>query len=125
MVRVGYDRTTLGMTESTTATVRIISRAAKPADMPIVTVGLPPGLDVDPEDFERLVRAHVVAKVQRGAREAIFYLTRLDPGQTLSFHYRLRPRFPVQVQAPAATIYEYYRPEHRASDTPILLTVRG
>lgn len=125
MVRVGYDRTTLGVAESTTATVRITSRAAKPADMPIVTVGLPPGLDVDPENFERLVREHVVAKVQRGAREAIFYLTRLDPGQTLSFHYRLRPRFPVQVQAPAATIYEYYRPEHRASDAPILLTVRG
>jgi hypothetical protein len=124
-VRVGYDRTTLGVTESTTATVRIVSRAAKPADMPIVTVGLPPGLDVDPEDFERLVREHVVAKVQRGAREAIFYLTRLDPGQTLSFRYRLHPRFPVQVQAPAATIYEYYRPEHRASDAPILLTVHG
>ena len=124
-VRVGYDRTTLGVAESTTATVRVTSRAAKVADMPIVTVGLPPGLDVDPEDFERLVREHVVAKVQRGAREAIFYLTRLEPGQTLSFHYRLRPRFPVQVQAPAATIYEYYRPEHRASDAPILLTVRG
>ncbi|HEX2569217.1 MAG TPA: MG2 domain-containing protein [Polyangia bacterium] len=124
-VRVGYDRTTLGLGESTTATVHVASRAAKPADMPIVTVGLPPGLDVDPEDFERLVREHVVAKVQRGAREAIFYLTHLAPGQTLSFHYRLRPRFPVQVQAPAATIYEYYRPEHRASDAPILLTVHG
>src|SRR5204863_392932 len=90
-------------------------------DMPIVTAGLPPGFDVDGEELQKLVRGGVVDKVQQGPRELTFYLTRIDKPLSLKLH--LTSRFPEKVQLPAATAYEYYRPERRASGAPATVTV--
>jgi uncharacterized protein YfaS (alpha-2-macroglobulin family) len=92
-------------------------------DMPIVTAGLPPGFDVDGEELQKLVKSGVVDKVQQGPRELTFYLTRIDKPLSLKLH--LTSRFPEKVQLPAATAYEYYRPERRASAAPLTVTVGG
>ena len=123
VVAVGWDHTQLAPGETTIATVTAANRGTARADMPIVTVGVPPGFDVEPADLERLVAARTVEKVQRNAREAIFYLDHLDAGKPLTFELHLRPRFASHVEAPPATVYEYYRPEHRGAGAVTRLEV--
>jgi hypothetical protein len=92
-------------------------------DMPIVTAGLPPGFDVDAEELDKLVKSHIVEKVQHGTRELTFYLTKLDRPILLELH--LTSRFPEKVQLPAPTAYEYYKPERKAAGAPLVVTVSG
>jgi uncharacterized protein YfaS (alpha-2-macroglobulin family) len=105
------------------ATVRVQAREA--VDMPIVTAGIPPGFDVDVEELDRLVRERKVEKVQRTPREVVFYLRRLEGGQPMTLPVRLTARFPLRVQVPAPTAYEYYRPERRTAGRPLVVSVRG
>src|SRR5262249_9103726 len=107
------------------AHVQVSSNTKDVVDMPIVTAGLPPGFEPDQDALDALVRERHVEKVQRTPREVIFYLRRLDPGQTIRLPLRLTAKFPVRAQVPAPTAYEYYRPERRATGSPLLVTSRG
>jgi hypothetical protein len=106
-----------------TMIVRIEASSRKSLDMPIVTAGLPPGFDVDGEELDKLVKTKVVDKLQRTPTGLVLYLTRLDPSAPLRIALHLRARFPEKVQVPAATVYEYYRPERAAAGEPLLVTV--
>jgi A-macroglobulin TED domain/Alpha-2-macroglobulin family/MG2 domain/A-macroglobulin receptor binding domain/Macroglobulin domain MG3 len=101
------------------------ARVGAVVDMPIVTAGLPPGFDVDQAELDELVRKRVVEKVQRGPRELVFYLARLDGEHELHVALHLRARFPEKVQVPGATAYEYYKPENRVTSAPVSITVDG
>ena len=107
------------------AEVQVASHAKEAIDMPIVTAGLPPGFEPDQDALDKLVRSRQVEKVQRTPREVIFYLRRLDPGQSIRLPVRMTAKFPVRAQVPAPTAYEYYRPERRAAGDPIVVTVKG
>jgi uncharacterized protein YfaS (alpha-2-macroglobulin family) len=104
---------------------RIEASTRKSIDMPIVTAGLPPGFDVDGEELDKLVKSKVVDKIQRTPTGLVMYLTRLDPGAPLKVSLHLRARFPERVQIPAASLYEYYRPERAAAGEPVTVTVGG
>jgi hypothetical protein len=91
--------------------------------MPIVTAGLPPGFDVDGAELDRLVTDKLVDKVQRDRDGVILYLTRLTVEQPFSVSLHLKPRFPLRVQIPPPSAYEYYRPERRASGRALTVTV--
>ena len=123
-VATRLDRTHLKMGEGLVEEVRFSSRSGG-VDMPIVTAGLPPGFDVDKEELDRLVKTHVVEKVQQTPRELIFYLTRLEEDHPLAISLHLRSRFPERVQVPPATVYEYYKPEKKAIGAPLTVTVDG
>jgi hypothetical protein len=107
------------------AEVQVTSHAKEAIDMPIVTAGLPPGFEPDQDALDKLVRSRQVEKVQRTPREVIFYLRRLDAGQSIRLPVRMTAKFPVRAQVPAATAYEYYRPERRAAGDPIVVVVKG
>jgi uncharacterized protein YfaS (alpha-2-macroglobulin family) len=122
--------TTLGKTElapgeTTIAMVEVEARLSRPLEMPIVSVGVPPGCDVDPDALEGMVGKKGVKRVERAAREVIFYLSQLEPGATLQLPVWLTPRFPMTVQVPAARVYEYYQPDLQATSPPRTLTVRA
>ncbi len=94
-------------------------------DMPIVTAGLPPGFDVDGEALDALVKSKRVAKTERRPRELVLYLVRLEPHQPFTVKVPLTARFPLRVQVPAPTAYEYYKPERRALGRPLEVIVGG
>ena len=50
-------------------------------------------------------------------------LSDLRPGETRTFEYTLRARFPLRAKAPAAVAWEYYTPANRAESQPVELTV--
>ena len=57
------------------------------------------------------------------SRLVILYLSDLRPGETRTFEYTLKARFPLRAKAPAAVAWEYYTPANRAESRPVELTV--
>jgi len=92
-------------------------------DMPIVTVGVPPGFDVDDDELAKLVSDHRADKVQRDRDGLVLYLTRLESGKPFELDLPLKSRFPLRAQVPAPTVYEYYRPERRTTGAPLTVSV--
>jgi len=122
-VTASLDRGRVAVGETVVEKLHAEARAA--IDMPIVTAGLPPGFDLDPDELERITRASdgpKVDKVQRTPDGLVLYLSRLEPSKPLDLALRLRPRFPVDVQIPAPTAYPYYEPERRVAGTTLRVT---
>jgi len=122
-VAARLDRSGLAPGQKLIERIDVTSRTA--LDMPIVTAGLPPGFDVDGDALDALVKSHAVAKVERRPRELVLYLVHLAPGSTFSVEVPLTARFPLRVQVPAPTAYEYYKPEQRAVGAPLRVEVKG
>jgi hypothetical protein len=55
--------------------------------------------------------------------QIILYLNALAPGETRTFEYSLRAKFPLKAQTPPSTVYEYYTPSHQVTAAPVTLTV--
>ena len=118
-----YDRRSVKTGQPLRLTVELRNRGKTRVQMPLVSLALPPGLDLNSGALEALVTAGKVSKVQRVGNRALLYLTRLKARQTLRLTLGLRSRYPLRVQARPSVIYEYYRPENRAQTPPQLLQV--
>lgn len=123
-IETKVDRASLRRGGAVKLRVMVRNRGASSVAMPLVSVALPPGFALDPDELARLVKrfANVDRASRRGSR-AVLYLSRLGPGKALDFTLRLHSRFPLRVQARPALVYEYYRPENRASSRPLTLQV--
>lgn len=102
----------------------VVVRAGEAIAMPVVRAGIPPGFLVDEAALERLVLDKHIDKYERGAREVVFYLTKLPARQEVWLPLKLLARMPVKAQIPPATVYEYYRPERRAEGIPVGIEAR-
>ncbi|MGE3808571.1 MAG: hypothetical protein AB7K24_28225, partial [Gemmataceae bacterium] len=98
-------------------------RGTQPTFMVMVDLGVPPGFQADASEFEAMVRDRKIAKFNITGRQIILYLADVQRGDTLTFDYTLRPRFPAKVQTPPSTAYEYNTPTERAVADPVELTV--
>ena len=70
-----------------------------------------------------LVGAKKVEKFTVTARQVTLYLGDVKPGDTRTFEYTLKPKYPIRAKTPASVAYEYYTPANRASAKPVELTV--
>ncbi len=91
--------------------------------MVMLDLGIPPGFTVDAGDFAEMVAAKKVKKFSVTARQVILYLGDVTPGQTQSFEYSLKPKYPIKAKTPASVVYEYYTPGNRAEAKPVELVV--
>lgn len=117
-IAVSYDRTTLSVDDTVTATVAISNDDAAYADMVMVDLGIPPGFDLVTADLEALRAAGTIARFETTQRQLILYFTRVEAGEPLTFTYRLVARDPVRAEAPPSRIYSYYNPEIAAAALP-------
>ncbi len=125
-IRVTYDRTELAVHETVRAHVEIRLNDIVPAQWVIVDLGVPPGFEVVREDLDQLVTQTTGAPTQikryeLTGRQIILYLENLSG--SVEFDYRLRARFPLRAQIPAATVYDYYNPSLRGMQPPLLVVV--
>ncbi len=51
------------------------------------------------------------------------YLGDVKPGDSLSFEYGLKPKYPIKAKTPETVVYEYYTPANRAIAKPVELMV--
>ena len=112
------DRSSVRRGDPVRLAVRVANRAGRAVPMPLVSVALPPGLELDPEELERLAKTAGVDKVQQRGNQALLYLEELSARGEVRFELRLGSRYPLDVQARPSTIYEYYQPENRAESRP-------
>jgi uncharacterized protein YfaS (alpha-2-macroglobulin family) len=122
-VEVSYDRTTLAVQDEVTAHVWVKLNAAGTAQMVLLDLGLPPGFTVLDEDLQALVSQGLIERFELTGRQIIVYLTDLVPNQPLSFDYRLQANYPLRVQVPASQAYDYYSPDRRGEQRPLLVVV--
>jgi hypothetical protein len=133
-IDVNYDRNELAVNDTVTVSVTIsLNEAGGKAESALIDLGLPPGFTLMAEDLAVLVNQYndvaadyPGAKIERfetTGRQVLVYLTNLSEGQPLTFSYRLRARFPLSVQAPASSVYDYYNPDVNGEQAPEILVV--
>lgn len=122
-VDVTYDRTKLQANDLLHAKATLKYTGEVPTFNVIVDLGIAPGFTVDAGEFAEMVAAKKVAKFSVTARQVTLYLGDVKPGDVLSFEYSLRAKYPLRVQAPGATAWEYYTPANRAESRPVEITV--
>ncbi|HXG08529.1 MAG TPA: hypothetical protein VNK04_01955 [Gemmataceae bacterium] len=91
--------------------------------MVIADLGIPPGFTADPGEFAEMVAAKQIERFTATARQVTLYIGDIKPGDTKTFEYTLRPKYPIKAKTPAAVAYEYYTPANRATAKPVELTV--
>jgi len=122
-IRLDYDRASLAVDETVTATASVANNRHEPAPMVILDLPIPAGFTPDADDLARLVKTGAVAKFQVTSRAIIIYLRNLDPGAPMTMRYRLRAGMPVKLTVPPARVYEYYDPARQGSSPAARLTV--
>jgi len=131
---VKYDRTQLQLSDSVnvSVTVRLNDPQGQVAST-LIDLGVPPGFTVQSEDLDRLVahyrdlpQDYAGARIERyelTGRQVIVYVSNLSGAEPLNFNYHLKAKYPLSVQTPVSTAYDYYNPEQVGEVQPLVLTV--
>ncbi|MBU0608215.1 MAG: hypothetical protein KKI08_10010, partial [Armatimonadetes bacterium] len=119
-----YDRTTLSKDDMVTADVTVTNKLPATTSMIIVDLGIPPGFEVQAEDFENLIERGMLQKYTLTGRQVICYVEKLTPQQVLKFSYRLRAKYPIRAQTPKSRVYEYYNTDRQAEAKPVDVVVQ-
>jgi uncharacterized protein YfaS (alpha-2-macroglobulin family) len=122
-VQVEYDRTKLSTADLLRAKATLKNNGKEYASMVMVDLGIPPGFTVDAGDFAEMVAAKKVNKFSVTSRQVTLYLSDVKPGDSQSFEYTLKPKYPIKAQTPATVVYEYYTPQNRGTAKPVEITV--
>jgi hypothetical protein len=122
-VAVAYDRTSLSTADLLRAKATLKYQGDVPTYMVIVDLGIPPGFIADPGDFAEMVGKKQIQKFTMTARQVTLYIGDVKPGDSMTFEYGLKPKYPIKAKTPATVAYEYYTPANRATAAPAELTV--
>jgi len=122
-VSVDYDRTKLSTADLLKAKATLKYNGKTATYMVIVDLGIPRGFTVDAGDFAEMVAAKKVEKCSITSRQVTLYLGDVKPGDSLSFEYGLKPKYPIKAKTPETVVYEYYTPANRAIAKPVELMV--
>jgi hypothetical protein len=122
---VSYDRTSLAVGETITATVSAILNRPGVATLAALELGLPPGLEPQMEDWDALVADGVIARYERSAGRIVAYVANLSAERPVRFAYRLCARFPLRVKTQPARAWDVANPQQPAIREPVVIEVIG
>ena len=133
-IDVAYDRTELAVNDTVNVKVTVsLNQPGGKAESALIDLGLPPGFSVQAEDLDALVARYndtppeyEFAKIERyemTGRQVLIYLTNLSNGKPIEFNFGLKARFPLRVQTPASSAYDYYNPDVQGEIPPQTLVV--
>jgi hypothetical protein len=124
-IAVSYDRASLAVNDSVTATVSVSNRTDNTQNMLLVSVGIPPGFDLLTDDLDRQIAAGALSRYEHTGKQLILYVTSLPAQGTLALQYKLQASMPVTAADGGGQVYLYYQPDQRALASSTLLTVGG
>lgn len=122
-VSVVYDRTSLSTADLLRAKATLKYQGDIPTYMVIVDLGIPPGFTADAGDFAEMAGKKQIQKFTMTSRQVTLYIGDVKPGDSLTFEYGLKPKYPIKAKTPATVAYEYYTPANLATAAPAELTV--
>lgn len=113
-----YDRQKLAVNDQLGCTVTVKNNTGVFINMAMVDLGIPPGFEVDSSAFESLQQSGQIEKFETTGNQVILYLRGLSEAKPFKFNFSLRAKYPLRVQTPVSTVYEYYQPTNRAGSQP-------
>jgi hypothetical protein len=122
-IEVGYDRTTVAVGETITATVDVMLVRPGAAPWTVLELGLPPGLELVEREWEELVKDGTIARYRQAGEQMIVHLVGLSADQPVRFTYHLRARFPLSVQTLPTRAYDAANPGRAAVRAPVQVEV--
>jgi hypothetical protein len=122
-IEVGYDRTTVAVGETVTATVAVMLNRPGVASLAVLKLGLPAGLEPVEGEWEDLVRAGVLAHYERVGGHLVVHLANLSADRPVQFAYHLQAHFPLSVQTWPTYAYEAADPQRKAVREPVWIKV--
>jgi len=124
-IAVSYDRAALSVDETVSAHLTITNLTSVSQSMLLVTVGLPPGFELQTDALDGFVAAGQISRYERTAKQLILYVTRIEPAAVLALDYRLLARMTVRAADGGSEVALYYQPDQKASSPSTTLVVTG
>ena len=66
----------------------------------------------------------IISRFEQTGRQILVYANNLSSEHELTFTYRMQARFPLSVQSPASSAYDYYNPGISGEQGPQALVVK-
>ena len=94
------------------------------AGMVVLDVAMPTGFEPVRETVGELVEENAnLKRFEIAGRKVILYIEDMLPGETVSFGFQARAKYPVRAKEVVSQVYSYYRPEHRGETLGGAMTV--
>lgn len=122
-IGIAYDKTQLAVNDTVTETVTIANTSAAAQHMALVTLGIPPGFEVNGDDFQDDLAAGRITKFETTARQLILYVPLVPASGSVQVAYRLRATMPVTADDGGGEVHPYYEPSARTTTASQKLTV--
>ncbi|MBN1265007.1 MAG: hypothetical protein JXA25_05915 [Anaerolineales bacterium] len=132
-IELSYDRTSLQVDDTVEVSVDVSLNQPGTAEWAIVDLGIPPGFSILGEDLTALINKYedvpegyewpTIEKFELTGRQIIVYISNLSYEKPLQFSYHMQANYPLVVQSPASSAYDYYNPDINGEQVPVLLTV--
>ncbi len=133
-IAVAYDRAELAVNDTVQVNVKVsLNQQGGKAESALIDLGLPPGFAVQAEDLAALVARYddtppdyEFAKIERyelTGRQILVYISNLSNGRPIEFSFGLKAKFPLRVQTPPSSAYDYYNPDVQGELPPQTLVV--
>jgi CD109 antigen len=126
-VSVDYDATQVEVDDLVGVSVNVSFNPPVPmeAGMTVLDISVPTGFAPVTETIDALVEEEpVIKRYDIAGRKVIFYIENLQPGDNLSFEFKVRALYPVKAKGGVSQAYSYYKPEIRAETLGKDMTVR-
>ncbi len=91
--------------------------------MLLAEIGIPPGADINRESLQKEIESDwSVSRYEILPDRIIVYMWAKAGGT--KFDFKFRPRYGINAQTPASTVYDYYNPEAHATVAPLRFIVK-
>ena len=122
-IEVSYDRTSVVVGETITATVGVMLNRPGVAPLVSLDLGLPPGLVLETSDLDALVSGGTIARYERVGGRLQVYVRDLSSEQPIRLHYRLHARTPLSVWTQPTYGVDIANPQRPAVRAPVEIEV--
>lgn len=116
------DKTTAAIMQDITCSVEAGKNASYGYGMLLAEIGTPPGADVSRESLQAAMDAgSSISRYDILPDRIVVYMWARPGG--VKFNFKFRPRYGINAQTPASTIYDYYNPDAKATVVPMRFVV--
>ena len=110
-LEVSFEETTLAVGDVTTVTAIVTNTSDEDQNMPMLSIGLPPGVAVQPDKLDEAVAAQQIMKYEVSGQAIVVYIDKLEPGETLTVRADIQAGLAIDAQSRPSSSYLYYAPE--------------
>jgi CD109 antigen len=125
-IEVDYDTTQVEVDDLVTVSVDLAFNPPQPmeAGMIVLDVSVPTGFEAVTESIAEVVeREASIKRYDVAGRKVIFYVENMSAGDSISFSFQVRARYPVKAKGVSSRAYSYYQPEIKGETLSENITV--